>query len=129
MIHTLSAIAIIKSIIVVDDEHDLVDLFSDALSLNGYDVSAFTDPIVAFENIKRNPDKYSLLITDFRMNNMNGCELGIKAKELNHNIQVILITAYENIDGNVLNFEHINKPTTIQILLEKVSDYMKKYEY
>ena len=129
MIHTLSAIAITKSIIVVDDEHDLVDLFSDALSLNGYDVSAFTDPIVTFENIKRNPDKYSLLITDFRMNNMNGCELGIKAKELNHNIQVILITAYENIDGNVLNFEHINKPTTIQILLEKVSDYMKKYEY
>lgn len=129
MVHTLSAIAITKSIIVVDDEHDLVDLFSDALSLNGYDVSAFTDPIVAFENIKRNPDKYSLLITDFRMNKMNSCELGIKAKELNHNIQVILITAYENIDGNVLNFEHINKPTTIQILLEKVSDYMKKYEY
>lgn len=129
MIHTLSTIAITKSIIVVDDEHDLVDLFSDALSLNGYDVSSFTDPIVAFENIKRNPDKYSLLITDFRMNKMNGCELGIKAKELNHNIQVILITAYENIDGNVLNFEHINKPTTIQILLEKVSDYMKKYEY
>lgn len=129
MIHTLSAIAITKSIIVVDDEHDLVDLFSDALSLNGYDVSAFTDPIVALENIKRNPDKYSLLITDFRMNKMNGCELGIKAKELNHNIQVILITAYENIDGNVLNFEHINKATTIQILLEKVSDYMKKYEY
>lgn len=65
MVHTLSAIAITKSIIVVDDEHDLVDLFSDALSLNGYDVSAFTDPIVAFENIKRNPDKYPLLITDF----------------------------------------------------------------
>jgi DNA-binding NtrC family response regulator len=70
-----------------------------------------------------------LLITDFRMNKMNGCELGIKAKELNHNIQVILITAYENIDGNVLNFKHINIPITIQILLEKVSDYMKKYEY
>ena len=86
MIYTLSAIAITKSIIVVDDEHDLVDLFSDALSLNGYDVSAFTDHIVAFENIKRNPDKYSLLITDFRMNKMNGCELGIKATELNHNI-------------------------------------------
>ena len=51
-----------------------------------------------------NPEKYSLLITDFRMNNMHGCELGIKVKELNHNIQVMLITAYDNIDGNVLNF-------------------------
>ena len=129
MIYILSTVDITKSIIVVDDEHDLVDLFSDALSSNGYDVSAFADPIVALENIKMNPEKYSLLITDFRMNKMNGCELGIKVKELNHNIQVMLITAYDNIDSNVLNFEHINKPTTIRILLEKVSGYMKKYEY
>ena len=121
-----STIAITKSIVVVDDELDIVDLFSDALSLYGYDVSAFTDPSAALEYIKKNPDKYSLLITDFSMNNMNGCELGIKVKELNHNIHVILITAYENIDGNVLNFEHINKPITIQILLERVNDYFKK---
>ena len=52
MIYILSTVDITKSIMVVDDEHDLVDLFSDALSLNGYDVSVFTDPIVAFENIK-----------------------------------------------------------------------------
>jgi DNA-binding response OmpR family regulator len=45
----LSTIAIPKSIIVVDDEHDLVDLFSDALSSNGYDVSSFTDPTIDFD--------------------------------------------------------------------------------
>ena len=100
----LSTIAITKSIVVVDYELDLVNLFSDALSLYGYDVSVFTDPIAALEYIKKNPDKYSLLITDFSMNNMNGYELEIKVKELNHNIQVILNTAYKNIDGNVLNF-------------------------
>jgi CheY-like chemotaxis protein len=55
----LSTIAITKSIIVVDDEHDLVDLFSNALSSYGYDVSAFTDPILALESIKGNPSKYS----------------------------------------------------------------------
>ena len=43
----MSTIAITKSIIIVDDEHDLVDLFSDALSSYGYDVSAYTDPILA----------------------------------------------------------------------------------
>lgn len=110
----------------VDDELDLVNLFSDALSSYGYNVFAFTDPLGALEYIKKNPDKYSLLITDFGMNKMNGCELGIKVKELNNNIQVILITAYESIDGNILNFEHINKLITIQILLEKVNDYLKK---
>jgi DNA-binding response OmpR family regulator len=49
-----STIAVTKSIVVVDDELDLVDLFSDALSLYGYDVSV-TDPIIAFENIKKEP--------------------------------------------------------------------------
>jgi DNA-binding NtrC family response regulator len=121
----LSTIAITKSIIVVDDEHDLVDLFSDALSSYGYDVSAFTDPILALESIKGNPDKYSLLITDFMMNKMNGCELGIKVKELNNDIEVIIITAYENIEGNILNFEQLNKPITIQILIKKVNNYLK----
>lgn len=121
-----STIAIMKSIVVVDDEPDLVDLFSEALSSYGYEVSAFTDPVVALEDLKKNPNKYSLLITDFGMKKMNGCELGIKVKELNNNIQIILVTAYENIDGNILNFEHINKPITIQILIEKVKDYLKK---
>ena len=36
-----------------------------------------------------------------------------------------LIATYENIDGNALDFEHINKPITIQILLEKVNDFEK----
>jgi two-component SAPR family response regulator len=57
---------------------------------------------------------------------MNGCELGNKVKGLNNNIQVILITAYENIDGNILNFERLKKPVTLQILLEKVNNYLKK---
>ena len=52
--------------------------------------------------------------------------LGIKLKGLNNNIQVILITAYENIDGNILNFERLKKPITLQILLEKVNNYLKK---
>jgi DNA-binding NtrC family response regulator len=124
LVYNLATIAIAKSIIVVDDEHDLVDLFSDALSSNGYNVSAFTDPTVAFENIKQNLDKYSLLITDFRMNDMNGCELGIKVKELNSDIQVIIISAYENVENNTANFEVLSKPITIQILIKKVKDYL-----
>ena len=44
-----STIAIKKpSIVVVDDEHDLVELFSEILRSNGYDVHAFTDPIEDF---------------------------------------------------------------------------------
>ena len=38
--------------------------------MSGYDdVSSFTDPLLAYEHIKENPDKYSLLIIDDKMPN------------------------------------------------------------
>ena len=122
----LSTITIKKpSIIVVDDEHDLVELFSEILRSDGYDVHAFTDPITAVKHVKDTPKKYSLLITDYHMNKLNGCDLGIKIKELNNSIEVILISSDENIQGNRLGFELLNKPILIQTLLKKVKTYIK----
>ena len=91
---------------------------------DGYSVNTFTDPIVALEHLLNNPNKYELLISDYRMPNLNGCELGTKIKELNENIKVILISAYNNIEDNKLNFELLKKPITIQKLLEKINVYL-----
>jgi two-component SAPR family response regulator len=41
---------------------------------------------------------------------MNGCELGSKVKELNNDIDIILVTAHENIENNTSNFEVLSKP-------------------
>jgi len=46
-----------KAIAVVDDEIDLVNLFSEALKINGYDVCTFTDPIEALNHIGSIPGK------------------------------------------------------------------------
>ena len=122
----LSTITIKKpSIIVVDDEHDPVELFSEILRSDGYDVHAFTNPISAFKHVKDTPKKYSLLITDYHMNKLNDCGLGITIKELNNSIEVILISSSENIQGNRLGFELLNKPILIQTLLKKVKTYIK----
>ena len=56
-----------KSIAIVDDP-DLLNIFSEALKMSGYDdVSSFTDPLLAYEHIQENPNKYSLLIIDDKM--------------------------------------------------------------
>ncbi len=52
---------------------------------------------------------------------LNGCELGTKVKELNGNIKVILISAYDSIEHNKLNFELLKKPVTLQKLLDIVN--------
>jgi len=94
------------------------------LQENGYSVNTFTNPIVALEHLLNNPNKYQLVISDYSMPNLNGCELCTKVKELNENIKVILISAYDSIADNKLNFELLRKPFTLQKLLDRVNVYL-----
>jgi DNA-binding NtrC family response regulator len=97
-------------------------MFKIALQENGYNLITFTNPKVALEHLLNNPNKYELVISDYRMPYLNGCEFGIKVKELNRNIKVILISAYDSIeDNNKLNFELFRKPVTLQKLLDIVN--------
>jgi DNA-binding NtrC family response regulator len=109
-------------IIVVDDESDLVFMFKVTLEMNGYNVIGFTNPIEALEYIKKNHDKCALLITDYRMPEINGCELATKIKEIDEKINIIIITAYENIIEDTIGFELIKKPISTTKLLEVVAD-------
>ncbi|HET9806665.1 MAG TPA: response regulator [Nitrososphaeraceae archaeon] len=108
----------------VDDEPDICETFKVVLQENGYNVKAFIDPIVALEHLLNNPSIYELVISDYRMPNLNGYELCTKVKELNRNINVILTSAYDIIEdnnNNKLNFELLRKPFTIQNLLDRVN--------
>ena len=58
---------ITKAIAVIDDEVDLVNLFREVLDNNGFKVYAFTDQIEAFNQIKRNPSDYGLILSDYRL--------------------------------------------------------------
>jgi two-component SAPR family response regulator len=50
--------------------------------------------------------------------------LAIRVKEVNDKIKVIIISAYENIDGNLFNFELLQKPILLQVFLAKVNSYL-----
>lgn len=80
-----------KYIAIVDDELDIVDLFKEALEMKGYYVSAFTNPLLALNHILKDPTRYSLIISDFRMPEMNGDELVTKLLETK--IKGILMSA------------------------------------
>lgn len=98
-------------------------MFKVALQESEYSVNIFTNPIVALEHILNNPIKYELVITDYRMPMLNGCEFGAKVKELNANIKVILISAYDIIeeDYNKLKFDFLRKPFPLQKLLDMIN--------
>lgn len=79
-------------------------------------MSAFTDPIMAFTHVQKYPNKYNMLVYFFDMKQLAGFNLGLRIKESNYKIKVILINAHEYIEGNSINFELFQKPLFTKIV-------------
>jgi DNA-binding NtrC family response regulator len=114
-----------KSIAIVDDDPDLLNIFSEALHMSGYDVSSFTDPLVAYEYIKENPTKYSLVITDDKMPDMNGLFLSTKLLEINPKMNVIIMSDFLELDCNY-KFNILKKRISIYKLINAVNESISK---
>lgn len=104
------------SILIVDDESELATLFKNYFEAGGMDAVSFTNPLLAFECFKDNPQKFSLIITDLRMPGMCGLELAKKIRELNNIVKIFLITAF---DTNGLESSEIYQSARIDKILQK----------
>ncbi len=111
-------------IAVIDDEEDIVKLFTDVIQINGYFVMSFTNPLFLIDYTREFPDRIGLILIDYRMPEMTGCELANQIVAINPKIKMVLITAYDDIVNNALNLEIVKKPITISKILEIVNQYM-----
>jgi len=117
-----------KAIAIIDDEADLVNLFQEILENNGFKVCAFTDPIQAFNALEKTIYEYGLILSDYRMPKLNGHELCTKLKQLNPELNVILMSAYDTLECNTSKFTFIKKPIRIAQLLHIVRNNLaEKY--
>src|SRR5581483_3163575 len=80
-------------IFLVDDEQDITYSLKKGLENEGFEVEAFTSPVIALRNYK--PGTYDLALLDIRMPEMSGFELFRKIKEKDGKIRVCFITAFE----------------------------------
>jgi two-component system NtrC family response regulator len=96
------------------------------LEKNDFKVSTFIDSIQAYNTLEKKIQEYGLILSDFRMPNLNGHELGTKLKQLNPQLEVILISAYDAIECNTSNFKFIKKPILIAQLLKIVRDSLSQ---
>ena len=111
-------------IVIIDDEIDLLVVYKKALELAGLKVSAFSDPIKALEEFKLNYTRYVLVITDIRMQQMNGYELINQIKKINPEIKVIFVTAQDvskpdilsKLDKGIFIDEFMHKPVSLDKL-------------
>jgi DNA-binding NtrC family response regulator len=113
-------------IAIIDDEMDLVTFFREALEMGGFQVCTFTDPIEAYNKLRQSLEEYSLIISDFRMPRMNGNELCTKLININSQLKVILMSAYQDIEYDKSKFIFISKPMPIAKLLKIVNETLTK---
>ena len=85
----------LSRILLVEDETDLMRLYCDVLSGAGHVVDGFTDSSDAFLRFQKNPDRYDAIISDVMMQGMSGVQLAKKLKEINKNVQIFLMSAFE----------------------------------
>jgi DNA-binding response OmpR family regulator len=79
---------------VVDDEEELANLFRRFLESSGFNTVSFTDPLAALDHYSQNHDKYSVVITDWKMAFLDGIQLAKKIREYNNTVKIVLITAF-----------------------------------
>ena len=127
-IESSSSIATTKEILVIDDDPDILNLFGDFLKREGFRIASYLDPLAALREIRESPQRYSLVITDIRMPGISGLELIRKVCQINQEIKVILISAFE-IDGDKLKGlryeEFIKKPVHLRSLAEIIDKLLK----
>jgi two-component SAPR family response regulator len=110
-------------IIIVDDDADLAQLFTDAIKSAGLGAIGFDNPLHALNYLSEHHSQVCLVVTDWRMPEINGLELTKKVAELDSEIEIILMSAYE-LDADKLkeiNKEnYLKKPLRIGQLIETI---------
>lgn len=83
-------------VLVADDDEELCISVMQSLKEIGTEAEYVTDGMQAVEIIKNNPDKFDVILVDWRMPDMNGVEIAKKIREYTtSDIPVILISAYD----------------------------------
>lgn len=112
-----------STVLVIDDEPDIRELFSLTLSRMGLNCDTASNLKKGIECLKHND--YALILTDMRLPDGDGIELVKYIQKYKPQLPVAVITAYGNVEGavNTLKagaFDYVSKPVDLMMLKDLV---------
>ena len=115
-----------KAILFVDDHEVLARLSCEILEMQGYRAVSAYNGEEALEKFEQ--EEFDVLVTDFRMDGMNGVELAKKVHERHPDIPVIIVTGYGPVDGGKDVAACLQKEDLFPALLEKIKMFLGEKE-
>ncbi len=84
------------SILLVDDEKEVVSFEAKMLEHEGYRVTSFTSGTAALKQFRKDPTDFDIVLTDYRMPQMNGIQLSDALLKIRPDIPIVLMTGYSD---------------------------------
>ncbi len=115
-------------LLVLDDEQRMVDILAMVLRREGYEVRSCIRPSEALDILRAEP--FDLLITDLKMPDMDGLTVLQRAKTIDAELPVILLTAHATVATAVAAiregaFDYVEKPfdnDELKVLVQRALD-------
>jgi two-component system phosphate regulon response regulator PhoB len=122
-----------KSILIVEDEKDIVDLISYHLSQSGFSVITALDGPSGLERAKK--ERPGLVILDLMLPGMDGKDVcrALKSNPLTQSIPILMLTAKTDEVDRVIGFElgaddYVTKPFSPRELVLRVKAILRRKE-
>ena len=120
-----------KTIIIVDDDKFILNVFSRILQKQGYNVDVVETGQETLEKI--NEKKYDLALIDVNLPDINGIDLVSKLNSINPDLIKIVITGFPSIEDATSAMDqgviaYLVKPVKSEELIELIAKKLKKQE-
>ncbi|HKJ69245.1 MAG TPA: sigma-54 dependent transcriptional regulator [bacterium] len=119
------------SILLIDDEEAQLETLKSFLSRRNYEIHTATSGPTGLEIVEK--ETIDLVLTDFRMPDWNGFVVLREVKEVNPNIDVVVITAYGNVEDAVEimkagAYDYLTKPVDLNELENLINRVKEKQQ-
>jgi two-component system, NtrC family, nitrogen regulation response regulator NtrX len=117
------------SILIIDDEKSIRKTLTEILSYEGYKIDEASD---GEDGLKKFKEKnYDLVLCDIKMPKLDGIEFLEKAREINDEVPIIIISGHGNIETAVEAvkkgaYDYISKPPDLNRMLITLRNAMDK---
>jgi DNA-binding NtrC family response regulator len=117
------------SVLVVDDDPDILEYLQDFLGAEGFEVTTLGDPSLAVERIR--DEVFHLVVLDLMMPKVSGLDLLAQIRAVDDDIAVIILTGYPTLDTATASIQHevsayIHKPFTPAEFRDVIARIAKK---